>query len=84
MNVRNEKKKQIMKKLIKNVGVISPYKRLFDEWVRENKKENEKYIWICRIDNLWGWEFSRIERTVQCFEIRNYEKLNKIALCRVR
>jgi len=82
MGIRKFNGENEIKKL--KIGVISPYKRLFDDWVHKNKNENEKYIWINRIDNLWGCEFSRIEETIQCNEIKNYNELIKVALCCVK
>jgi len=78
---RIQLEKIIMKK---PVGVISPYKRLFDIWVHKNKKKNESYIWINKIDDIRGREFSRIEKTDRYYEIENFYDLNKVALQRIR
>tara|TARA_R110000744_G_scaffold7342_1_gene25268 strand:+ start:10420 stop:10662 length:243 start_codon:yes stop_codon:yes gene_type:complete len=44
------------------VGVVTPFKRYFDDWVIENGVDGEKYHWIRGIDSVIGMEFNRYEK----------------------
>lgn len=72
-------KESVPKPLIE-VACICPSKRVFDNWVRDNAVEGEKYIWVYSIDKIRGRRFSRVEKLYKYYEVRG---INEILQSRV-
>ena len=72
------------KPVLCEVAVLSAYRRNFDLWVKENRKENERYHCISRMQDVFGRVFHRIEKSHRWVEMPDFLEVEKRCLERVR
>lgn len=87
MSANNELKNEATdgaKPVLVEVAVLSAYRSGFDLWVKENRKENERYHFISRIQDVWGRVFHRIEKIHMWVDIPNFLEVERRCLERVR
>tara|TARA_R110002033_G_C3824173_1_gene233354 strand:- start:210 stop:497 length:288 start_codon:yes stop_codon:yes gene_type:complete len=51
-----------------NIAVVTPYRRLFDVWVREHKhmyNDKTEFVFISKIEDVKGWWFTDVKLGLQ-------------------
>ena len=66
------------------VAVLSAYRRIFDLWVKENRKENERYHCVSRMQDVWGKVFHRVEKSHRWVEMPDFLEVERRCLKLVR
>ena len=68
------------KPVLCEVAVLSAYRRDFDLWVKENRKENERYHCVSRMQDVRGRVFHRIEKSHRWAEMPYFLEVEKRCL----
>jgi hypothetical protein len=72
------------KPVLCEVAVLSAYRRNFDLWVKENRKEGERYHCVSRMSDVWGQVFHRVEKSHRWVEMPDFIGVERRCLERVR
>lgn len=72
------------KPVLCEVAVLSAYRRNFDLWVKENRKENERYHLVSRVQDVWGQVFHRVQKSHGWVEMPDFLEVERRCLERVR
>lgn len=60
---------------MKTVAVLASSMYMFKIWVDENKKPNERYRYIDRLDKCYGITFDKIEKYCDWYNLRDIDKI---------
>lgn len=83
-NNNNHETSNGTKTVLCEVAVLSASRRNFDLWVKENRKENERYHCVSRMQDVLGHVFHRVEKIYSFVEIPDVFEVEKRCLERVR
>ena len=87
MNTNDELKNETAngtKPVLCEVAVFSAYRQKFDEWVKENRKENERYHCIMSLKDTACRVFHRIEFTYQWWRMDDCAEVKRSCELRLR
>jgi hypothetical protein len=57
------------------VAVICPSFRDYKIWLKGNKKHNENYTWVYRVDCVRGKIFDRVEKIFRYYNIQDIDDI---------
>lgn len=57
------------------VAIITPKYIDFFFWIKQNKKDNEIYTWIFKLDKVLGKKFDRIEKLYNYQEVQDIDEI---------
>lgn len=60
---------------IKTIAVITPIKREFDIYSRDNASENTRFVHVFMDDHIRGIRFNSIIKLYRWFDIKNVEDI---------
>lgn len=60
---------------IKNIAVITPLKREFDIYSRDNESDNIKFVHVFTDDHIRGIRFNSIIKLYRWFDIKNVDEI---------
>lgn len=80
----NHEKGNDTKPVLCEVAVLSAYRINFDLWVKENRKENERYHCVSRMQDVFGRVFHRIEKSHRWVDMPDFLEVEKRCLEHVR
>jgi hypothetical protein len=83
VNLKNETPADA-KPVLCEVAVLSAYRQRFDEWVKENKKQSERYHCIMSIKDTACRTFNRIEYTNQWWRMDDCVEVKRSCELRIR
>jgi len=63
------------KPMLCEVAVLCPSFRDYKIWLRENKKPNENYTWVYRVDCVRGRIFDRVEKIFRYYNIKDIDDI---------